>query len=58
MKFDMDEKTYEEIAQIISSDQSPVGIDAKKTHILILNQLMELNRRLESIEKKLIDDKR
>ena len=55
MKLDIDEKTYEEIARIISSDQSPVGIDAKKTHVLILNQLMELNKRLERIEEKLKD---
>jgi len=27
---------YERIEKIISSDESPVGIDAKKTHILIL----------------------
>ncbi|MFT4667068.1 MAG: hypothetical protein ACI8YQ_002007 [Polaribacter sp.] len=26
------EKTYDEIAQMIHSDKSPVGIDAKKTH--------------------------
>ncbi len=29
----IDEKTYEEIAEMIHSDNSPVGIDAKKTHV-------------------------
>jgi len=48
---EIDEKTYAEIAALIHSDQSPVGIDAKKTHILILHQLREINRRLEAVEK-------
>ena len=38
---------------MIHSDKSPVGIDAKKTHILILNKLQELNDRLERIEQKM-----
>ncbi len=52
MKFDIDKKTYEEIADVIHSDKSPVGIDAKKTHILILNKLQEINDRLERLEQK------
>jgi len=36
---DIDEKTYAEIAEMIHSDSSPVGIDAKKTHILILHEV-------------------
>tara|TARA_B110000091_G_scaffold209885_1_gene251780 strand:+ start:2608 stop:2778 length:171 start_codon:yes stop_codon:yes gene_type:complete len=50
MKFEIDTKTYDEIAKVIHSDKSPVGIDAKKTHILILNKLQELNDRMERIE--------
>ena len=50
MKFEIDTKTYTEIAEVIHSDKSPVGIDAKKTHILILNKLQELNERMERIE--------
>ena len=53
MKFDIDEKTFEEIAKVIHSDSSPVGIDAKKTHILILNKLQEITERLERIEEKM-----
>jgi hypothetical protein len=53
MKLDIDKKTYDEIAEVIHSDKSPVGIDAKKTHILILHQLQELNARMERIEKQL-----
>ena len=51
MKFEIDSETYEEIAKAIHSDESPVGIDAKKTHILILNKLQELCDRLERIEQ-------
>ena len=53
MKFEIDPETYKEIAKVIHSDKSPVGIDAKKTHILILNKLQELNDRLERIEQQM-----
>ena len=53
MKFEIDSGTYKEIASAISSDESPVGIDAKKTHVIIINKLIELNERLERIEKLL-----
>ena len=54
MKFEIDPKIYEEIAKVIHSDESPVGIDAKKTHILILHKLQELNDRLERIEHQMV----
>lgn len=56
MKFDIDTKTYEEIASAIHSDNSPVGIDAKKTHILILNKLQELCDRMERMEQLMQKD--
>ena len=34
MKYDVKREVYDEIAKVIHSDKSPVGIDAKKTHIL------------------------
>jgi hypothetical protein len=37
---------------MIASDESVVGIDAKKTHIIILHKLIELEKRLEQIENK------
>ncbi len=52
-KFAVDTKTYEEIASLIQSESSPVGIDAKKTHIIILNKLQEICHRLEQLEQKL-----
>ena len=50
MDIDIDEKTYEEIAAMIHSEESPVGIDAKKTHIYILYKLNQIEKRLEAIE--------
>ena len=44
---------YQEIEQLIHSDASPVGIDAKKTHVLILHLLQKIDSRLDALEKKL-----
>ena len=53
MDYDIPEQDYQEIEKQIASDQSVVGIDAKKTHILILYRLMEIEKRLKSLEKKI-----
>ena len=50
MDIDIDEKTYAQIAEMIHSDKSPVGIDAKKTHIYILYKLSQIEKRLEALE--------
>jgi hypothetical protein len=52
MNIDIEKEEYDKIAEMIHSDKSPVGIDAKKTHILILHKLMEIEKRLEALEKK------
>jgi hypothetical protein len=44
---------YRAIEELIASDQSPVGIDAKKTHVLILHQLGRIEERLGRIEEAL-----
>ena len=44
---------YEAISRLIHSDESPVGIDAKRTHILILYKLGKLEERLELLEARL-----
>lgn len=49
----MDKTTYDKIAREISSDESPVGIDAKKTHIIIIEKLMKIEKRLEAMEQKM-----
>ena len=51
----IDPELYDKIAKEIHSDTSPVGIDAKKTHILILQMLMEITERLDRLEHRLDD---
>ena len=48
-----DRENYESIAKEIHSDENPVGIDAKKTHILIIQKLIRIEERLPKIEKRL-----
>ena len=48
----IDKEIYDQIAELIHSDESPVGIDAKKTHILILHKLNEIEKRLDTLENK------
>lgn len=40
------------IAREIASADSPVGIDAKKTHVIILHKLEEIERRLAALEAR------
>jgi hypothetical protein len=53
MNYNLDEKTYNEIAKVIHSDTSPVGIDAKKTHILILKALSDLTDKVDELQKEI-----
>ncbi|MGY8779858.1 MAG: hypothetical protein ACKVIN_17280 [Longimicrobiales bacterium] len=46
-------ETYQTIENEIASDASPVGIDAKKTHVMILYQLRRIEERLTKIEEAL-----
>jgi len=50
---DVPKETYDRIKQAIESDETPVGIDAKKAHVIILHKLIELENRLDRIEDKL-----
>ena len=51
---DMDPKVgtaeYGEIEELIASEDSPVGIDAKKTHIIIISKLLQIEERLAKLE--------
>ncbi len=53
-KFRIQKNEYEEIERFITSEESPVGIDAKKTHIFIIHKLAQIEERLETIEKQLL----
>ena len=52
MQIKIPDDIYKNIENIISSEASPVGIDAKKTHIIILHKLIEIERRLAKLEGK------
>lgn len=45
---------YAQIDELIASETSPVGIDAKKTHIIILYKLQQIEARLDEIERRLV----
>ncbi len=42
---------YGEIEGLITSDDSPVGIDAKKTHVIIIHKLLQIEERLKRLER-------
>lgn len=44
---------YAELEELIASAESPVGIDAKKTHILILYRLARIEESLVRVESAL-----
>ena len=51
MNLEVDDDKKTEIEKVIPSEDSPVGIDAKKTHIIIINKLVEIEKRLDRLEK-------
>lgn len=42
---------YGEIEELIASEDSPVGIDAKKTHVIIIHKLLQIEERLANLEQ-------
>ena len=44
---------YAELIQQLSSPDSPVGIDARYTHAVIIEYLRQITDRLEAIEERL-----
>ena len=42
---------YGEIEELIASEDSPVGIDAKKTHVIIIHKLLQIEERLATLER-------
>lgn len=49
------ENKYKEIEELISSDESVVGIDAKKTHIVIIYMLREIQDQISDLEDRMND---
>jgi len=56
MDLNISDEDYQEILEQIESDDSPVGIDAGKTHVLILHKLMDIEKRLETLEMKFFEE--
>lgn len=52
---EISDEAYKRIERLIESDSSPVGIDAKKTHVLILHKLMRIEERLDALERKVTE---
>ncbi len=50
MTIDVPEAEAREIESKITSADSPVGIDAKATHVIIIHKLLEIERRLSVLE--------
>lgn len=50
---DVPEEDYRRIAESIHSEESPVGIDAEKTHVVILHKLEAMEERLRRLEERL-----
>jgi len=44
---------YDVIGNYISSKDSVVGIDARHTHIIIIDKLIQLEQKLDKLNKKL-----
>lgn len=53
MDLSIEKEKFDAIAAAIHSETSPVGIDAKKTHVIILEKLIQIEERLAAIEAKL-----
>jgi hypothetical protein len=54
MTIEIPPSTYAELEGLIGSIESPVGIDAKKTHIIILHKLTQIEERLARLEARAI----
>jgi hypothetical protein len=52
MSLRVPDEDAERIGREIGSTESPVGIDAKKTHVIILHKLEEIERRLAALEAR------
>ena len=51
LKLEVSETEARRIAEIIADTESPVGIDAKKTHVLIIRKLLDIEARLDVLER-------
>ncbi len=48
---DVSASVYREIEELIASEDSPLGINAKKTHVIIIQKLLQIEERPERLER-------
>ena len=48
---------YREIEELIASEDSPLGINAKKTHVIIIQKLLQIEERLERLERLVANER-
>ena len=51
MDAEISAEDYAAIEGMIGDASSPVGIDAKRTHVIIIHKLMQIEKRLEKLER-------
>lgn len=55
MDIDTNSEQYKEIEKLIASEESVVGIDAKKTHIIIIHLLKDIQNQVNNLDKRLTE---
>mgnify|MGYP006275315797 FL=1 len=53
MDFNIPKKELKQIESDIQSDESVVGIDAKKTHVVIIHMLHQIQQKLDEMERRI-----
>lgn len=53
MNFNISKKELDQIESAIQSDESVVGIDAKKTHVIIIHMLHQIQEKLDRLEQRI-----
>lgn len=53
MDFNIPKKELKQIESAIQSDESVVGIDAKKTHVVIIHMLHQIQQKLDEMERRI-----
>lgn len=53
MNNEVPDQDYKQIEKTIGSDESVVGIDAKKTHIIIIHMLQQIQEKLDVMESRM-----
>jgi hypothetical protein len=52
MDLEVSREERDEIVRAIQDEKSPVGIDAKETHVIIIQKLCAIERRLSRLERE------